>query len=205
MRKILTTAILVAAGLLVLAGYLFSDFLTPVLAVVLNWGVVVLGAAMLIGIGYLLRTHFIKLFTAEKRAGLSAITLIAFFFTLISGLILSTQNDFFSDLILNIQIPVEASLLALLGLVLFSASLRLIRTQGWTPLSISFVLSAVIALVLESRVLPVAPGSAGAQVIGFLRRLPLAGARGILLGMALGGLLVGLRVLLTIDRPYGEK
>jgi hypothetical protein len=106
---------------------------------------------------------------------------------------------------LNIQIPVEAGLLAVLGLVLFSASLRLIRTQGWTPLSISFLLSAVITLVFDSGVLPVASGSAFAQVIGFLRRLPLAGARGILIGMALGGLMVGLRVLLTLDRPYGEE
>jgi hypothetical protein len=205
MRKILATAILVTTGLLVLAGYLFSNFLTPVLAMVLNWGVVVLGAAMLIGIAYLLRMHFINIFTGEKRAGLSALTLIAFFFTLISGLVLSTQNDFFSDLVLNIQIPVEAGLLAVLGLVLFSASLRLIRTQGWTPLSISFLLSAVITLVFDSGVLPVASGSAFAQVIGFLRRLPLAGARGILIGMALGGLMVGLRVLLTLDRPYGEE
>jgi hypothetical protein len=37
-----------------------------------------------------------------------------------------------------------------------------------------------------------------------LRRLPMVGARGILLGMGLGGLIVGLRVLLTIEKPYGE-
>ena len=31
-----------------------------------------------------------------------------------------------------------------------------------------------------------------------------AGARGLLLGIALGAIATGLRVLLAIDRPYGE-
>ena len=205
MRKILAIIILVAVGVLVLAGYAFQEFLAPALILVLNWGVVLFGAALLIGIGYLLKMHFIKLFRAEKRSAMSAIILIAFFFTFISGFVLSTQNEFFSDLILNIQVPVEASLLAVLAVTLFYASLRLIRTQGWTPLSIGFLVSSVVFLVLESGILPIASGSPAAQVVGFLRRLPLAGARGILMGMALGGLLVSLRVLLTIDRPYGEE
>ena len=205
MRKILSIIILVAVGSLVLAGYAFQEFLAPALGLVLNWGVVLLGAALLIGIGYLLRMHFIKLFRAGKRSAMSAITLIAFFFTLISGLVLTTESEFFSDLILNVQVPVEASLLAILAVTLFYASLRLIRTQGWTPLSMGFLVSSVAFLVLESGILPIMSGSPAAQVVGFLRRLPLAGARGILIGMALGGLLVGLRVLLTIDRPYGEQ
>ncbi|MFW5713526.1 MAG: hypothetical protein ACOCYU_02525 [Brevefilum sp.] len=205
MRRILAAAVLVGVGLLVLGGYAFQDLLAPALTLVFDWGVILLGAALLIGIGYLLRRHFTNLLTGEKSSAMSAITLMAFFFTLISGLILSTKNEFFSDLVLNIQIPVEASLLAVLAVTLFYASLRLIRTRGWTPLSMGFLLSAVISLVLESGVLPIASGSPAAQVVAVLRQLPLAGARGILIGMALGGLLVGLRVLLTLDRPYGEE
>jgi hypothetical protein len=33
----------------------------------------------------------------------------------------------------------------------------------------------------------------------------LGGARGILIGVALGTLMTGLRVLFAIDRPYGGK
>ena len=40
------------------------------------------------------------------------------------------------------------------------------------------------------------------EVTAFLQRLPVAGARGILLGIALGSLTTGLRVLLAADRPY---
>lgn len=42
------------------------------------------------------------------------------------------------------------------------------------------------------------------NTLGALNLLPGAGARGILLGIALGSLLTGLRVLLGIDRPYSE-
>jgi hypothetical protein len=205
MRKILSIAIMLGVGLLILAGYFFQGQLAPILTMVIHWGVVVLGTAILIGIFLLVRMHFHKLFKAKKGTGLSAVTVITFFFILISGLILPIDHPFFSDLILNIQIPVEASLLAVLAVTLFYASLCFIRTQGWTPLSIGFVLSVVVSLVLASNSLPIPAGSPAAEVVVFLRRLPLAGARGLLIGMALGGMLVGLRVLLAIDRPYGEK
>ena len=205
MRKFLATGIVVAVGLLVLAGYAFQDYLAPITSMVVDWGVLVLGFAMLIGIGTLVQMHLVKLFKAEKGVALSAVTLMAFFFTFISGLILTTQSPFFSDLILNIQVPVEAGLLAVLAVTLFTASLRLIRTRGWSPISIAFLVSAVIALLLESGVFAFTSESPTGQFLEFLARLPIAGARGILLGMALGGMLVGLRVLLATDRPYGEK
>lgn len=205
MRKILAFAILAGASLLILGGYAFQELLAPVLGMVMDWGLVLLGAAFLIGIGYLLRMHISNLFKAEKSVGMSGIFLVAFFFTLIAGLILPTENAFYSNLVLNIQLPVEASLLAVLAVTLFYASLRLVRTQGWTPLSVGFLVSALFSLVLESGILPIVPNSPIGQVVSLLSRLPLAGARGILLGMALGGLLVGLRVLLSFERPYDEE
>jgi len=42
------------------------------------------------------------------------------------------------------------------------------------------------------------------RVIEFIQRLPIAGGRGILIGMALGALVVGIRVLIGVERPYGE-
>ena len=205
MRKILAFAILAGVSLLILGGYAFQELLAPVLGMVMDWGLVLLGAAFLIGIGYLLRMHISNLFKAEKSVGMSGIFLVAFFFTLIAGLILPTENAFYSNLVLNIQLPVEASLLAVLAVTLFYASLRLVRTQGWTPLSVGFLVSALFSLVLESGILPIVPNSPIGQVVSLLSRLPLAGARGILLGMALGGLLVGLRVLLSFERPYDEE
>jgi hypothetical protein len=106
--------------------------------------------------------------------------------------------------VLNIQIPVETSLLAILAVTMLFASLRIIRTRGWTLMSASFLISALISLILNLHYLNPAIGTAGAEWLEFVRRLPLAGLRGILIGIALGGLIVGLRVLLGMDRPYED-
>jgi len=130
--------------------------------------------------------------------------LAAFLFALIAGFILTPQNSFYRHLILNVQIPVEASLLAILAVMLLYAGLRLIQTRGWTPMSGAFLVSAILSLIIDLGFIQTRSGTLGAELIALLDRLPTAGARGILLGMALGGMVVGLRVLLTVDRPYGE-
>jgi hypothetical protein len=58
-------------------------------------------------------------------------------------------------------------------------------------------------LIFNLRYLQTQPDSIGEEALHFIQRLPLVGMRGILIGMALGGLIVGLRVLLAFDRPYG--
>lgn len=204
MKKILSIAIALFTGLTVLAGYFFSAQMSPVLVMITDWGIVVAGMAGVIGVGYLLRMHLNKLINREKSAFYSIVVLVIFFATLVAGFVFSTQNLFFRNLILNVQIPVEASLLAVLAVTLLYTSLRLIRVRGWTPLSIGFLSSAVITLVLNLGYIQTDSSPLAADITAFIRRLPVVGARGILIGMALGGLIVGLRVLLTIDRPYGE-
>jgi hypothetical protein len=204
MRKILTRIIVLLIGLFVLAGYLFQSQLGPFLRMIFDWGILILGVAGLLGIGYLLRMHLMRLTRKEKRSFFSIVVLAAFLITLVLGLVLTLQNTFYQELILNVQIPVEASLLSILAITMLYASLRVVKTQGWRPISIGYLAGALISLILNLSLIPVGPNTILNTVIAFLRRLPLAGARGILIGMALGGIIVGLRVLLTIDRPYGE-
>jgi hypothetical protein len=202
MKKILPILIACGTGLTVLAGYLFQDQLAPVLGLLIHWGISLVGLAGLIGIAYLVRMHFIRIARRQKGGFYSVIVLIAFLFTFIAGLILTPDNPLYRDWVLNIQVPVEASLLAILSVTLLYASLYLIRTRGWTPMSVGFLVGALVSLILNLAVIPFQPGSMGEVWALFLRRLPLAGLRGILIGMALGGLIVGLRVLLAVDRPY---
>lgn len=204
MRKLLSLAIALITGLTVLAGYFFKAQMSPVLIMIMDWGIVIAGTAGIIGVGYLLRMHLNKLIGRKKGAFYSIVVLVIFFATLVTGVVFSTQNTFFRNLILNVQVPVEASLLAVLAVTLLVTSLRLIRVRGWTPLSISFLSSALITLVLNLGYIQTDTSPLAADITAFIRRLPVVGARGILIGMALGGLIVGLRVLLSIDRPYGE-
>jgi hypothetical protein len=202
MKKILPIIIACGTGLTVLAGYFFKIELAPVLGLLIHWGISLVGLAGLIGIAYLVRMHFIRIARRQKGGFYSVIVLIAFLFTFIAGLILTPDNPLYRDWVLNIQVPVEASLLAILSVTLLYASLYLIRTRGWTPMSVGFLVGALVSLILNLAVLQFQPGSMGEVWALFLRRLPLAGLRGILIGMALGGLIVGLRVLLAVDRPY---
>jgi len=204
MKKILAISILLLIGLTVLAGYFFPQALGPVLSLIIDWGILLIGTAGLIGIGYLIKTHIGRIAGREKQSFLSLVLLLAFVVTIVLGLIFSFTHPVFIDFMINVQYPVETSLLAILAVVLLTASFRLISTRGWTPMSIAFLCSAVITLGLDAGSIYLGSDGAGAAILNFLRRLPMVGARGILLGMGLGGLIVGLRVLLTIEKPYGE-
>lgn len=204
MKKALAIFILLLVGVTVLGGYFYPAALGPLINLIIDWGILLLGTAGLVGVYYLIKRHVGTIARHEKRFGLSILMLAAFSTTMILGLVLSIQDPLFIDLMINVQTPVETSLLAILAVVLMTASFRLISTRGWTPMSIAFLTSAVISLALNVGVVNSVLGTEATAVINYLRRLPMVGARGILLGMALGGLIVGLRVLLTIDKPYGE-
>ncbi len=206
MKKIFSIFIAIATGLTVLAGYFFTLQLAPVLGLLINWGILLVGLAGLIGIGYLLKMHITRLTKQQKGGFYSAIALVAFLFTASAGFLLPPGDEFFRNWVLNIIIPVETSLLALLAVTLLYGSLFIIRTRGWTPMSVSFLASALASLVFSLGYLRPQSGTLDAEWINFIRRLPIAGIRGILIGIALGGLIVGVRVLLAMDRPYdGDK
>lgn len=148
--------------------------------------------------------HILRVAKKQKGNFYSIFLIIVFLITVISGITFSPQSEYFKDMILNVQIPVEASLLGVVAITLLYTSLRVVRVQGWTPLSIGFLSSALIMLILNSGLIGFKPDSLAGRVAGFIQRMPVVGARGILIGMALGGLIVGLRVLLLMDRPLGE-
>jgi hypothetical protein len=204
-KKILFAAITLIVGLVVLAGFFFQDQLGPTLTLLYQWGLILVAVGGLIGMGYLAAMHIRNIIQQKKGWVYSVVLLVAFAVALIAGFVLTPQNAFYQDLILNIQIPVETSLLAILAVTLLFASLKLIRTRGWTPLSISFMVSAFFALILNLGLIRTQAGTLGEQILGFFRRLPLVGARGVLIGMALGGLVMGLRYLLSINDPGGER
>jgi hypothetical protein len=104
-----------------------------------------------------------------------------------------------------IIIPVEASLLAILAVTLVYASIRLLRRRT-DMMSVIFLASAILFLLA---IMPT-PFSLNVYVqifqnfiLDFAGMFSRGGARGLLIGVALGTLLTGLRVLFGVDRPYG--
>ena len=115
-------------------------------------------------------------------------------------------DTLFTGFFNNIQLPIETSLMAILVVTLTYAAIQLLRRRR-NLLSIVFLATGLLMLA----------GTAPWPVVGdlpffsdilrpFIARFPAAaGARGILIGVALGTLTTGLRILFGSDRPYGSR
>ncbi len=206
-RAIFFAIIAIASGVVVLLGY-FLD-IPPLVAVrttLLNWAMLVGGMAVLVGVLNLLSAHFGKIKQARRKAAYSIVFLIAFFLTLalgIADIVVGSNSSLLNQTVASIQIPVEASLLAGLVFVLVYMAIRLLRRRMDGP-TITFLVSAVLFLIIGSGIALQSGYTFIQDLSESLNRLPIAGARGILLGIALGSLATGLRILIGSDRPYGD-
>ena len=203
MRGVFSTAVAIGVGIVVLLGYFFpSSGLVPLRETLINWAVIIAGAAGLVAILNLLGVHWRRLNSERNRDYYSIVLLGAFAITLIAGFSLGPADVRFQRVVNNIQMPIEASLMAVLLVTLTFASIRLFQHRGgW--MAIVFAVSVVVFLVLGSGYLSLGNNLPVVKTLLYaLNSLPIAGARGILLGVALGSLTTGLRILASIDRPY---
>jgi cytochrome bd-type quinol oxidase subunit 2 len=202
MKSPLAAIVAIAVGIILLVGFFVTiPAVQQVRAVMLGWGVILAGVATLVGIFHLVGVHWRKT-RGDKKDRYSGIFLIAFFATLAAGLWLTPVDPNFHHIVTSIQVPVETSLLALLAVSLAFASVRLLQRRR-DMMSVVFVVSVVFFLLLAAGIFGQVPnGPAGGGLLDAFNRLPMAGARGILLGVALGSVTTGLRILLGADRPY---
>lgn len=203
--RLVTAAFAIASGAIVLLGYFFPEQLGSLRILLLDWAVIIAGAAVLVGVFNLTAVHMEK-FRARQKGGaygiLLVISLLVTFFGL--GVWLGPNSQGMQIAVNAIIVPVEASLMAILAVTLIYASMRLLRRRV-DVMSIVFLVVTVILLALMTPT-PFGPilGDQGTQLaIDFLGMFSGGGARGLLIGIALGTLLTGLRVLFGADRPYG--
>jgi hypothetical protein len=169
----------------------------------LNWAIILAGFAILIGILSLFQVHLRKIQKKQKGLIYSLLLIISLVLTFVVGLI---KPELAETIFNTVQLPVEASLMALLAVTLTYASIRLLRRRT-NLFSVIFLVTAILIL------LGTAPLPGLGDIPGFsdwlrpfiAQVLAAAGARGILLGVALGTLTTGLRILFGADRPYGGK
>lgn len=193
----------VITGLVVFTGIVFAiPGSVNLNTTLIGWAVILAGIATLVGILNLISVHWRKIFRKHDRDLYSPFLLLAFAVTVILGIWLTPADKNFQHVVTSIQIPVETSLLALLSVTLVMAAVRLFRLRKGLMVW-SFFVSAVLFIIFGSGLLVIFPaGSPFLDWVGYLNLVPLAGARGILLGVALGSLMTGLRIILGSDRPY---
>lgn len=199
--RVVTAAFAIAAGLIVLLGYFFPAQLEPLRLLLLDWGVIIAGMAVLVGISNLAAVQLEKFRAGQKGGAYGIVLVIALLITFGLGFIPGLEDTYGRFVMNAIIMPVEASLMAILAVTLIYASIRLLRRRV-DVLSIVFLAVAVVFLIL---VMPTPFGAipGNQAMLGFLEMFSDGGARGLLIGIALGTLLTGLRVLFGVDRPYG--
>ena len=210
LKSPVSTAVAIGVGIIVLAGY-FIPSLINIRFILLRAGLVLAAVALLVGIINLITVHIKKLGADSDNSGYSLILVIALLATLIIGIIDMVQTylvgkpnfQMTSWIFTNIQLPIETSLLAVTAVSLTYAAASILRKR-MDLFSIIFFL-VVILVLLGSFSIPPATLPFLHVIRDWILRVPaLGGARGLLLGIALGAITTGIRVLMGTDRPYGE-
>jgi hypothetical protein len=203
--RLLTVLIAISIGLLVLAGY-FVPALAGIQTQLLSWAMILAGAAALLGVFNLISVHGEKILRREKGNLFSALLIVSLFATFVFALFLGPDHSAIQFLVTGIIVPSESALMAILTVTLLYAAVRLLRRRV-DLMNIVFLATALLILLGSATILSLGE----VPLFGNLLRpwvnevLSMGGARGILIGVALGTLTTGLRVLFAIDRPYGGK
>ena len=216
--NLIAALVAMVAGLATLLGYFVSNGALRDARLVLLSLVSVLAAwAILAGALNLLIVHARK-FTSQAPGSFYSLLVLAGFVLVIGANLVGSflgwgggaaggANTWFLTYIISSG---GAALAGLVAFFLVCAAYRLLRTRR-TPLLIIFVVTVVLALLVLAPWPSFMPnpqiigGATARDLLRTLTRVPaVAGARGLLLGVALGGTATGLRVLLGLERPYGD-
>jgi len=209
-KKWIPLLIATITGLIVLFGYLFPGRLliyyrgrvTEWRDVLVEWAVIVAAFAFLLGMFNILRVHGGQILRRRQGWPYSLVLLFAMLVAWVPPILPSsvpiqeTLDHAIFDYVIS---PLGASLAALVVFTLALAAFRLLRARRSAG-AVLFLL--VVAVVLLGSV-PFTGMEWLADIRDWIVNVPgMAGMRGLLLGVALGVVITGLRVLVGSERPY---
>ncbi len=198
-KRSVAIAIAISVGLFVLLDFFVQNaFIGLVKFVFVRWAIIVTAFAMVLGFFNVLIVHLNKILQFKQGWFYSIFLILAMMIVLILGLIEGPQGSLTSRIFQHVLFPLQATIFSLLAFFVASAAYRAFRLRSWE--SALLVITGVIVLLGQ-----VPLWGALTTFKEWILGVPsMAGARGILLGVALGTVATGLRVLLGIDRPYSE-
>ncbi|HEX6269562.1 MAG TPA: hypothetical protein VFZ43_04955 [Anaerolineales bacterium] len=194
----------ISAGIIVLLGYFVSTEPLPDLRLLLtNWAIMIAGMAVLVGIYNLAAVQMEKIRTHQKGGIYGALLVLSLILTFGLGLLLGPEDPLMRLAVETVVVPVEAALMAILAVTLIYASIRLFQRR-MDVMSVLFLVAALL-LMLAMMPTPFGPIPGDWFILLVEGAVARGGARGLLIGIALGTMLTGLRVLFGMDRPYGDN
>ncbi len=205
----LATAIAIGFGLLTLVGLLAgpdAGILGSLTDIFLQLVVITTAVTILIGIINLLGVHFLRIGGRKGGWFYSLILILSTLAVLILAMleragVLTGEPALTTILLETVQVSIES---ALAGLVLFAlvyGAYRMMRRRvNWGT-----ALFTLVLLILLVGALPLPGLGLISSFRDWLLSVPVsAGARGILLGIALATVVAGVRVLIGQDRSYRD-
>jgi len=205
--RVITAVIAIVTGILVLGGYFADNFYPPLKDIqflLLNWAVIMAGAAAIVGVLNMVFVHADKIRRREKGNIYSALLVVFLTGTILFGLINPPTSQIMQLPLQGIILPVEAALMGILTITLLYAAIRVLRRRA--DATTVFFLFTVALIAFGSATLPFGNIPIIGGFAAWVKQvLAVGGARGILVGVALGTLTTGLRVLFGLDRPYGGQ
>lgn len=205
MKKALPVLVAIVSGLVVL----FDFFIThPVLDQVgrslLLWAVIITAFALMAGLLNIFLVHTSRVFRRERGWGYSIVVILAMWAVVVFGFVdpAGPHGIVVSWIFRYVQYPLQATVMALLAFFALSAGYRAFRRRSLE----STIMLLTTSLVLLGYVAIVSDFAWPLSVIkDWILSVPaMAGVRGILLGVALGIIATGLKILVGMDRPYAD-
>jgi hypothetical protein len=213
MKYVIPAAIAIGVGLVLLASFVIPLPELQVLRLTMtNWAVILGGLAVIVGVLNLLLVHARRIEHADRGWPYSLFTILALLGTLLIGVVegfgadtpaMYRAGSVTNVLFQGVLVASQAALASLIMVFLVVAAARMLKSRPNTW-SIVFLIVVIIVLIGWLPLGPILQLQLG-RVRQWIIDVPAsAGARGILLGVALGTLMIGLRVLTGVERPYKD-
>jgi hypothetical protein len=208
LKRGIPVVIAVFFGVLTLVGLLVP--LPEISNLLLSWGGFLAAVALILGVLNLFTVHITRLFRERNPySGILVFSMLAVAALAVtdSAAVNLTENGVGSVFNL-VQAPLEAAVASLLAFFLLFAGFRLLQRQRniW---SVLFILTAVLILssnaLINSALLPAGASLVFSQMRNTIQDIFVtAGIRGILIGVALGIVMLSIRMLIGLERPYNK-
>lgn len=198
--KSFPTGVAIAVGIVVLADFFFTHPILDALGDAFReWAIILAAFALLLGVMNLLNVHLVRVVRREESgAGYSLVVILTAVIVTTIGLFTGLAGAPMIWIFENVYIPLQSTLFALIAFFLAAAAYRALRARNGETLLM--LLAALIVFIGQTPLL-----SFFSDAKDWVLRFPAeAGVRGIMIGVGLGTLATGLRLLVGLDRPYSE-
>jgi len=200
MKRTIPMAVAMAVGFLILIDFFFDEsHINALGSFLVSSAVILVAFALLLGLLNVLLVHFKRIGRREEGWPYSIFLVAIALIVLLAG-ISGPETDVVKWIFDNVQFPLQAATFSLLAFYVATAAYRSFRLRSLE--SIAFILTVIVVLLGQvpigkslSEFLPAAKD--------WILDVPsTAGVRGIIIGVALGTIATGVRILVGFDRPY---